>query len=46
VAALATGDRERAVEEAADLLYHVQVSLRAEGVGLDEVVEALARRAG
>lgn len=46
VAALATGDRERSVEEAADLLYHVLVALRAEGVGLNEVIEALALRAG
>jgi phosphoribosyl-ATP pyrophosphohydrolase/phosphoribosyl-AMP cyclohydrolase len=45
VGALATGDRERSVEEAADLLYHVLVALRAEGVGLNEVVEALALRA-
>lgn len=46
VAALATADRERAIEEAADLIYHVAVGLRAEGLGLDQVLEALAERAG
>ena len=44
--ALARGDGEGAVEEAADLLYHLLVALRAEGVGLDEVRAALADRAG
>ena len=46
VAALATGDRSRAVEEAADLLYHVLVALRAEGVGSGALLGALERRAG
>jgi len=46
VAALAKGDAGRAVEEAADLLYHVAVGLRAEGVGLDALLSELARRAG
>lgn len=46
IAALATGDRERAVEETADLLYHALVALRAEGVGVDDVLGALARREG
>jgi phosphoribosyl-ATP pyrophosphohydrolase/phosphoribosyl-AMP cyclohydrolase len=44
--ACAAGDRGRAVEEAADVLYHVLVALRALGAGWDEVREALARRAG
>lgn len=46
VAALATGDTARAPEEAADLLYHTLVALRAEGVGLDAVLAALEERAG
>ena len=44
VHAVAVGDRERAVEETADLLYHSLVALRALGVGLDDVRRALARR--
>lgn len=46
VASLATGDVERAPEEAADLLYHALVALRAEGIGLDAVISALEERAG
>ncbi len=46
VAALATSDSERAVEETADLLYHALVALRAEGVGVENVLEALRARAG
>jgi len=45
VAALATRDTERAPEEAADLLYHALVALRAEGIGLDAVLAALEERA-
>lgn len=45
VVALADGDRVRAVEEAADLLYHSLVALRALGVGLDDVRLALDLRA-
>ncbi len=44
--ACADGDRQRAVEEAADVLYHLLVALRGLGAGLDEVREILARRAG
>ena len=44
VAALAGGERERSVEEAADLIYHVLVALRAEGVGVDAVLAELDRR--
>jgi phosphoribosyl-ATP pyrophosphohydrolase/phosphoribosyl-AMP cyclohydrolase len=44
VAACADGNREAAAEEAADLLYHTLVALRALDVGLGEVVEALGRR--
>jgi len=43
--ALADGDAARACEEGADLFYHALVALRAEGVGLDDVREVLARRA-
>jgi phosphoribosyl-AMP cyclohydrolase / phosphoribosyl-ATP pyrophosphohydrolase len=46
VAALATKDRERAAEEAADLVYHVLVALRAEGIELDDLLDALENRAG
>lgn len=45
VAALATGDTQRAPEEAADLVYHTLVALRAEGVGLGAVLAALEERA-
>ncbi len=45
IAACADGDRGRAVEEAADLVYHALVALRAVGVGWDEVRTALAGRA-
>ena len=44
VAALAGGEYDRAVEEAADLIYHVLVALRAEGVGVDAVLAELDRR--
>ena len=46
VAALARGDRDAATGEAADLVYHVLVALRAEGVGLDALLSELERRAG
>ena len=46
VAALATGDAERAVGEGADLLYHLLVALRAEGIDAAELLEELKRRAG
>jgi phosphoribosyl-ATP pyrophosphohydrolase/phosphoribosyl-AMP cyclohydrolase len=45
VAALATHDGGRAVEEAADLVYHAVVALRAEGFGVDALLAALERRA-
>ncbi|MGI9090044.1 MAG: bifunctional phosphoribosyl-AMP cyclohydrolase/phosphoribosyl-ATP diphosphatase HisIE [Gemmatimonadaceae bacterium] len=43
---LADGDSGRACEEGADLMYHVLVALRAEGVTLDDVRRVLAKRAG
>jgi phosphoribosyl-ATP pyrophosphohydrolase/phosphoribosyl-AMP cyclohydrolase len=45
VHAVAVGDRERAMEEAADLIYHTLVVLRAMGAGLEDVAQVLARRA-
>jgi phosphoribosyl-ATP pyrophosphohydrolase/phosphoribosyl-AMP cyclohydrolase len=44
VLACADGDRERSIEEAADLVYHTLVALRALGAGLDDIADALARR--
>lgn len=46
VLAIADDDAVRAAEEAADLLYHMLVALRAQGVTLDDVRHALAKRAG
>ncbi|OJH34551.1 phosphoribosyl-ATP diphosphatase [Cystobacter ferrugineus] len=45
VTACADGDKERAVEEAADVLYHVLVAVRPLGVTLEDVKAVLARRA-
>ena len=45
VLACADGDRERAVSEAADLVYHALVALRAVGAGWDQVRDELAARA-
>jgi phosphoribosyl-ATP pyrophosphohydrolase len=39
-------DREHLIAEAADLLYHLMVVLRARGVTLSEVEAALSRRTG
>ena len=44
VLAAADADGPRAVEEAADLLYHSLVVLRALGLSLDDVRQELARR--
>ena len=44
VTACADGDCERATEEAADLLYHTLVALRATGAGLRDVERVLANR--
>ncbi len=43
--ACADGSAERAASEAADLLYHMLVALRAVGVGLNEVRMVLEQRA-
>lgn len=45
IAALADGDRTRAAEEAADLVYHAMVALRAAGVDLGDVRRVLFERA-
>ncbi|MDF1502913.1 bifunctional phosphoribosyl-AMP cyclohydrolase/phosphoribosyl-ATP diphosphatase HisIE [Roseisolibacter sp. H3M3-2] len=45
VTACADGDRARAAEEGADVLYHTLVALRALGVSLDDVRAVLAGRA-
>lgn len=44
VLACADSDRPRAAEEAADLVYHTLVALRALGLGLDDVRRVLAER--
>lgn len=44
VAALARGDRARAPEEAADLIYHLLAALRGADVDLDAVASVLERR--
>jgi phosphoribosyl-ATP pyrophosphohydrolase/phosphoribosyl-AMP cyclohydrolase len=44
VAACADGDRDRAAEEAADLVYHALVALRGVGAGLADLLDALHRR--
>jgi phosphoribosyl-ATP pyrophosphohydrolase/phosphoribosyl-AMP cyclohydrolase len=46
VLALADNDAGRATEEAADIIYHVMVALRARGVAFDAVRQVLASRAG
>lgn len=45
VAALADADRERATAEAADIIYHTLVALRALDLGLDDIDRELAGRA-
>ena len=45
VTALADADRDRAIEEGADVVYHLLVALRAAGAGLAELREVLAQRA-
>lgn len=44
VVALADGDRDRATEEGADLIYHMMVALRAQNIDLDQVRRVLANR--
>ena len=42
--AAATGDREGAISEAADLMFHLTVLMRSAGFGWDEVMEEMRRR--
>jgi len=42
--AAVTGDREQAIDEAADLIYHVIVLLSEQHIGLSEVVARLESR--
>ncbi len=44
VVACADNDAERVKEEAADLIYHVIVALRAAGISYDEIRETIRRR--
>jgi phosphoribosyl-ATP pyrophosphohydrolase/phosphoribosyl-AMP cyclohydrolase len=44
VTACADDDRARAVEEAADLVYHIMVALRQVGASIGDVREALGKR--
>lgn len=45
IASLATGDRPQIVAEAADLMYHLLVALRAEEMSVDDLLQELADRA-
>ena len=45
VTACADEDRTMAVEEAADLIYHVMVALHQAGAGIGDVRKALTERA-
>jgi phosphoribosyl-ATP pyrophosphohydrolase/phosphoribosyl-AMP cyclohydrolase len=42
--ACADDDRARAIEEAADVLYHMLVALRSVGASLDDVRRVLSSR--
>lgn len=44
VIAAVTGDRAELVKESADIIYHLLVLLRSEGVALSEVTDELDRR--
>jgi phosphoribosyl-ATP pyrophosphohydrolase len=46
VTACADNDRPRAIEEAADVIYHLLVALRAVGASLGDVRAEIATRAG
>ncbi len=46
ITAIADNDRERIAEEAADVFYHILVAVRATGIGLQDIRDVLARRAG
>lgn len=40
------GDRDRVTKEAADLLFHLLVTLSSQGLGVGDVLEELGRRQG
>ena len=44
--AVAAGDRAELITESADLLFHLMVLLKAEGLSLADVASELARREG
>jgi phosphoribosyl-ATP pyrophosphohydrolase/phosphoribosyl-AMP cyclohydrolase len=44
VTACADGDRDRAIEEAADVFYHTLVAIHAVGGSLDDVRRVLVSR--
>ena len=44
ILAAKNGVKERTVEEAADLLFHILVALRAADIGLSDVMQELKRR--
>lgn len=46
IVAAACGDRDGLTREAADTLYHLQVMLKAAGIGWAEVLAELERREG
>lgn len=46
IVAAASGDRDGLTHEAADVLYHLQVMLKAAGIPWDAVLAELARREG
>lgn len=46
ITAIADSDGERIAEESADLFYHVLVAIRSAGLGLNNVRDVLAKRAG
>jgi phosphoribosyl-ATP pyrophosphohydrolase len=46
IVAAASGDRAGLVGEAADVLYHLQVMLKAADVGWGQVINELSRREG
>ena len=46
ITAIADNDGERIAEESADLFYHMLVAIRSAGVGLNDVRDVLAKRAG
>lgn len=46
VVAALTGDRDALIGEAADLLYHLAVLLRAAGIPVADIAAELARREG